>query len=77
MTLRDRAEDFDNAARGGPSRRSDFSHSTGNSINNSDATTCQHTLQAKALKSIKLINRNYMLENNLVNTQDKMAVIVA
>jgi hypothetical protein len=29
------------------------------------------------LKSIELIDRNDMLENNLVNIQDKMAVVVA
>jgi hypothetical protein len=77
MTLWDHVKDVDNAACSGPSHRSNFSHSTGNSTNNSDATTCQHTLWAKALKTIKLIDRNYTLENNLVNTQDKMAVIVA
>ena len=40
-------------------------------------TARQHTLWAKALKSIDLINRNYTLENNLVDTQDKMGTIVA
>jgi hypothetical protein len=53
-----------------------FSHSTGNSTNDSDVTTCQHTLRTKALKSIELSNRNYMLENNLVDTLDKMAMII-
>jgi hypothetical protein len=70
MTPWDRVEDVEDAARSGPSCRSDFSHSTGNFTNNSDTTTHQHTLPAKALKSIKLINRNYTLENNLVNTQE-------
>ena len=37
MTLRDRVEDIDDADRSGPSRRSDFSPSTGNSTNNLDA----------------------------------------
>ncbi len=67
MTLRDRIEDVDDAACSGPSCCSNFSHSTGNSTNNSDAKTCQHILRAKALKSIELIDRNYMLENDLVN----------
>ena len=39
-------------------------------------TARQHTLWAKALKSIDLINRNYTLENNLVDTLDKMAMII-
>jgi hypothetical protein len=77
MTLWDCIEDVDNAARSGPCCHSNFSHSTDNSTNNSDVTTCQHTLRAKALKSIELIDRDYMLENNLVNIQDKMAVVVA
>ncbi len=43
MTLRDRIKDVDDASCSGPSCCSDFSHPTGNSINNSDMTTCQHT----------------------------------
>ncbi len=50
MTLRDQIEDVDNADHSGPSLRSDFSRSTGNSTNNLDAMIWQHTLQAKALK---------------------------
>jgi hypothetical protein len=41
MALRDRIN-IEDADRSGPSRRSDFSQSTGNSTNNSDATTRQH-----------------------------------
>jgi hypothetical protein len=76
MTLWDRVKDVDDAVCSGPSCCSNFSHSTGNSTNNFDATTCQHTLRVKALKSIELIDRNYTLENYLVNTQDKIAAIV-
>ena len=39
MTLRDRIDDVDDAACSGLSRRTDFLQSTGNSTNNSDATT--------------------------------------
>ena len=42
MTLRDRVEDIEDAARSGPSRRLDFSQSTGNSTNHSEATTRLH-----------------------------------
>jgi hypothetical protein len=54
-----------------------FSHSTGNSTNNSEAMIQQHTLQEKALKNIILINKNYTLENTLLETQAKMALIIA
>jgi hypothetical protein len=77
MTLWDCVKDVDNAAGSGLSCHSNFSHSTDNSSNNSDATTHQHTLCAKALKSIELIDRNYTLENNLVDTKAKTAMIIA
>jgi hypothetical protein len=77
MTLRDHIEDVNNAACSGPSRRLYFLHSTGNSTNNSEATICQHTLQEKALKIIELVNKIYHPENNLHETQDKMASILA
>jgi hypothetical protein len=44
MMLRNRVEDVDNAVCSGPSRRSNFSQSTGNSTNNSKDTTRHHTL---------------------------------
>jgi hypothetical protein len=42
-TLQDQIDDIDDADRSGPSRRTDFSQSTGNSTNNTDATTRMHT----------------------------------
>jgi hypothetical protein len=77
MTLRDCIKDGDNTACSGPSRRLDFLHSTGNSTNNSEVTIHQHTLQEKALKNIELVKKNYHLENNLNETQGKMASILA
>jgi hypothetical protein len=55
MSLRDRI-DINDADRSGPSCWSDFSHSTGNSTNNSNATTRQHLTQERQLKNIELIN---------------------
>ncbi len=46
-------------------------------MNNSKATTRQHTLREKVLRGIHLINKNYTLENTLLNTQEKMVLIVA
>jgi hypothetical protein len=77
QTLRDRVEDIDDADRSGPSRRTDFSCSTGNSTNNSEATVRQHTLRAKALRNIDLVDRNYTLENDLRDTQDRMSALLA
>jgi hypothetical protein len=77
MTLQDWVKDADNAVCSGPSWRSDFLQSTGNSTNNSEATTRQHTLREKVLRGIHPINKNYTLENTLLDTQAKMASIVA
>jgi hypothetical protein len=77
MTLRDRILDIDNAAHSGPSRCSDFLHSTGNLANNSEATICEHTLWEKGLKNIELVDKNYHLENDLHEMQGKMASILA
>ena len=77
MTLRDRVNDADDANRSGPSRRTNFSQSTGNSTNNSDATTRLHTQRATALKTIALVDKNYALENDLHEAQTEMAAIVA
>jgi hypothetical protein len=65
QTLCNRVEDIDNADRSGSSCRTDFSCSTGNSTNNSEATVRQHTLRAKALRNIDLVDQNYTLENDL------------
>ncbi len=77
MTLRDHIKDVDNATCSGPYHRLDFLHSTGNLTNNSKATIRQHTLREKALKNIKLVDMNYHLENDLHETQGKMASILA
>jgi hypothetical protein len=68
--LLDRVEDVNNADRSRPSRRTDFSCSTGNSTNNSEGTIRQHTLHAKALKIIDLVEKNYSLENDFLDTQE-------
>jgi hypothetical protein len=77
MILRECIEDVDNTTHSGPSRRLDFLHSAGNSTNNSEATICQHALWKKALKNIELVDNNYHLENDLYETQGKMASILA
>jgi hypothetical protein len=77
MTLSNRIKDVDNAACSGPSCRLDFLHSTGNLTNNSEATIHQHTLWKKALKKIEVVDKNYHLENDLHETQGKMASILA
>jgi hypothetical protein len=77
MTLQDQVKDVDDAVRSGPSQQSNFSQSTGNLTNNSKATTRQHTLREKVLRGIHLIDKNYTLENTLLDTQEKMASIVA
>jgi hypothetical protein len=59
MSLQDRVEDVGNANWRSPSRHSFFSHSTVNSTNNSKATIRQHTLRAKALTNIALVDKNY------------------
>ncbi len=77
ITICNRTEDVEYAARSGPSCRSDFYQLTGSSTNNSKATVCQHTLQEKVLKNIELINKNYTLENTLLDTQAQMSLIIA
>ncbi len=77
LRLSDWVEDINNADRSGPSRRTDFSCSTGNSTNNSEAKIWQHTLHAKALKNIDLLDKNYILENDLLDTQEQMAALLA
>jgi hypothetical protein len=64
-TLRDRIDDIDDADCSGPSCWTDFSQSTGNSTNNTDATTRMHTHRKRALTTIALLNKNSTLTNNL------------
>ncbi len=77
MTLRNRPDDIDNPDHSGPSCRSGFSQSMGNSTNNSNATTKQHTLREKALKNISLINKNDNLVNKLANSEQKVKAMAA
>ncbi len=77
QSLRDQVNDIDDADRSGPSRRTGFSNSTGNSTVNSEATTRQHTLRGKALRNIDLVDKNYALENDLLELQAQMAAIRA
>jgi hypothetical protein len=77
QTLCNRVDDVDDADCSGPSRRRYFSCSTGNSTNNSTATIRQHTMCAKALRNIDLVDKNYTLQNDLAVIQDQMASILA
>ena len=76
MTLRDQVEDINDADCSGPTRNSDFSQSTGNSTNNFDAMIRQHTKRDKVLKNIELVDRNYALENNLVESERRTTVLI-
>ncbi len=77
MTLRDRIDDIDNADRSGPSCCTDFSQSTENSTNNTDATTCMHTHRERALTIIALVNKNSTLTNNLEDTEEQLSAMIA
>ncbi len=77
MTLRNCPDDIDNADHSGPSCRSGFSQSTGNSTNNSDATTRRHTLREEALKNIALVNKNDNLANKLADSEQKVTAMAA
>ena len=76
-TLRDRIDDIDDADRSGPSRRTDFSQSTRNSTNNTDATTRMHTHRKRALTTIALVNKNSTLTSNLENTEEHLHAMIA
>jgi hypothetical protein len=76
-TLRDRIDDIDDADRSGPSRRTDFSQSTGNSTNNTDATTRMHTHRKRALTTIALVNKNSTLTNNLEDAEERLNTMIA
>jgi hypothetical protein len=69
-TLQDRIDDIDNADRSGPSCHTDFSQSTGNSTNNTDATAHMHTHRERALTTIALVNKNSTLTNNLEDIEE-------
>jgi hypothetical protein len=45
--------------------------------NNLEAIIQQHTLKEEVLKNIHLIDKNYTLENTLLDTCEMMASIVA
>ncbi len=77
QTLRDWVDDVNNANCSGPSCRTNFAGSTGNSTRNSQATIRQHTLQDKAVQNIDLVGKNYALESSLHETQGQMAAILA
>jgi hypothetical protein len=71
QTLRDWVDDVDDANRSGPSCRTNFMGSTGNSTNNSDAMIRQHTLRDKAIRKIDPVNKKYTLESSLSKTRGK------
>ena len=71
-TLCDRPDDiFD--AHSGPSRRTDFTHSTSNSTNNSDASIQNHKRREKALKTIDLVDKNYALKAKVHEAEKQYA----
>jgi len=72
-TLRDRPDDIFDADHSGPSRRTDFTHSTGNSTNNSDASIRNHKRREKALKNIDLVEKNYALEAKVHEAEKQYA----
>ena len=72
-TLRDRPDDIFDADHSGPSRRTDFTHSTGNSTNNSDASIRNHKRREKALKAIDLVDKNYALEAKVYEAEKQYA----
>jgi hypothetical protein len=76
-TLRDKMDDIDNADYSGPSRRSDFSQSTGNSTNNTDATIRMHTHRNRALTTIALVNKNSALTNHLEDSEEQLNAMIA
>jgi hypothetical protein len=50
---------------------------TGKFTNNLEATTHQYRRRDKALKNIAPVDRNYTLEINLNDVQEKMAAVIA
>ncbi len=77
-TTQDHIEDIDDANRRGPSWRSDFSQSTGNSINDSTAMAWMaFTHKERALQNLLLHNINLVLQNDLTNERSRIAAITA
>jgi hypothetical protein len=76
-TLRDRIDDIDDADHSGPSHCTDFSQSTGNSINNTNATTRMHTHRERALTTIALVNKNSTLTNKLEDAEEQLNTMIA
>ncbi len=77
QTLCNQVDDVGDSDPSGPTRRMDFSSSTGNSTNSLDATIQQHTMRAKALRNIHIVDKGYALKNDLLVIQDQMASILA
>jgi hypothetical protein len=76
-TLQDRIDDIDDADRSGPSCCTDFSQSTGNSTNNTNATMHMHTHPEQALTTIALVNKNSTLTNKLEDTEEQLNAMIA
>ncbi len=74
-TLQDCPDDLDDALRDGPSRHSDFTHSTGNSTLNNVGTAQGPARMDEALKSILLINKNCKLTEELATLNDHLAAM--
>jgi hypothetical protein len=75
-TLRDRIEDINDANRSSPSWRSDFSQTTGNSMNNLIATArMAFTHKEWALQNLSLHNINSVLQNDLTNKRSRIAAM--
>ncbi len=55
----------------------DFSQSTGNSTNNTDATTHMHTHCEQALTTIPLVNKNSTLTNKLEDAEEGLNAMIA
>jgi len=76
-TLQDWIDDIEDADRSGPSRCTDFSQSTGNSTNNTGATTRMHTHREQALTTIALVNKNSTLTNKLEDAEERLNAMIA
>ena len=72
-TLHDQPDDIFDADHSGPSRRTDVTHSTGNSTNNSDASIRNHKRRFFALKTINLVDKNYALEAKVHEAEKQYA----
>ncbi len=77
QTLQDCTEDVDDANWSGPSHRTNFTSSTGNSTNDLEVTIQQHMLCNKAIWNIDFVDKNYILKSNLHKAQEQMAALLA